>query len=104
MDVWKKIREDGSLGLYTMLGGLGTVVRRGGAMPEFIRLRWRLRQTSADVEVAYEALGRYIASQLTAGGVTDPSDEEAQRYCRRVEALRAEERRLQEELAAWTWR
>jgi hypothetical protein len=104
MDVWKKIREDGSLGLYTVLGGLGTVVRRGGAMPEFIRLQWRLRQTSADVEAAYEALGRHIASQLTAGGVTDPSDEETQRYCRRVEALRAEERRLQEELAVWTWR
>ncbi|MBI3607946.1 MAG: hypothetical protein HY207_08270 [Nitrospirae bacterium] len=104
MDMWKKIREDGSLGLHAVFGGLGAVVRRGGAMPEFIRLRWRLRETSADAEAAYEALGRYIASQLTAGAATDPSDEETQRYCRRIEALRAEERRLQEELAAWTSR
>jgi hypothetical protein len=103
MDVWKKLREDGPLGLYAVLGGVRAVVRRGGSLPAGLRLRWRLREIDAELDAAYEALGRHIAAQLTAGGTVEPSDAEARRSCQRIDALRAEAKRLRDELAAQAW-
>jgi hypothetical protein len=103
MNVWKKIREDGTLGLYAVVGGLGAAGRRGAALPGFLRLRWRLRETDAALDAVYEEFGRLIAGRLNAGGVIEPADDQAQQYCRRIESLLAEARRLRDELAAHSW-
>jgi len=99
LDVWRKIREDGSTGLLALVAGVAAVVRGGHAVPEIVRLRWRLRDTRANLAAAHADLGTYLASCLSAGRTVEPTDEQAIRRCQRIEALLAEERRLLDDLA-----
>lgn len=99
MDAWRKIREDGSTGLLALIAGVATAVRGGRSVPELLRLRWRLRDTRAELAAAYADLGAYLASRLTEGEPVEPTDEQALRDCRRIDALLAQERRLLDELA-----
>lgn len=101
LDVWRKIREDGSTGLAAVLAGVSAAVRGAHAVPELLRLRWRLRDTRAELASAYADLGRLLAPRLTADATVDPSDEQAKRCCRRIELLLAEERRVRDELMRW---
>jgi len=98
--LWKKIGADGSAGLSMLVGGVVASFRRGKAIPEHLRLRWRLRETTEALDEAYETLGRHVARCLKAGLAVEPSDAETTKYHQRIVALRAEERRLREELAA----
>lgn len=99
MDVWRRIREDGSTGLLAVLAGAVAVVRGGRAVPDLVRLRWRLHDTRAGLAAAYADLGMYLASRLTADQTVEPTDEQAIRRCQRIDALLAEERRLLDDLA-----
>ncbi len=99
MNVWRKIREDGSTGLLAVVGGVVAAVRGGLAVPDLLRLRWRLRDTRADLAAAYAELGMYLASCLGSGGSVQPTDEQAVWRCQRIETLLAEERRLQDALS-----
>lgn len=99
LDVWRKIREDGSTGLLAVFAAVVGAVRGGRSVPEIVRLRWRLRNTRADLAAAHADLGTYLASCLSAGGVVEPTDEQVVRRCRRIDALLAEERRLMDDLA-----
>ncbi len=99
MDVWRKIREDGSTGLLAVLAGVVGVIRGGRAVPDIVRLRWRLRDTRAELAAAYADLGIHLASRLTSEPLVEPTDERAIRGCQRIDALLAEERRLLDDLA-----
>jgi hypothetical protein len=99
INVWRKIREDGSTGLLVVLAGVAAAVRGGLTAPELLRLRWRLRDTRAELAAARADLGRYLASCLHAGGAVEPTDEQAVRRCQRIDALLAEERRLMDDLS-----
>lgn len=99
MDVWRRIREDGSTGLLAVLAGVVGVIRGGRAVPDIVRLRWRLRDTRAELAAAYADLGIHLASRLTSDQSVEPTDEQAIRGCQRIDALLAEERRLLDDLA-----
>jgi hypothetical protein len=99
MDVWRRIREDGSTGLLAVLAGVVAVVRGGRAVPDLVRLRWRLRDTRAELAAAYADLGVYLASRLASERAVEPTDEQAIRGCQRIDSLLAEERRLLDDLA-----
>jgi hypothetical protein len=99
LDVWRKIREDGSTGLLALLAGVTAAVRGGFTVPEIVRLRWRLRETRAELAAARADLGIYLASCLSAGGTVEPTDEQTVRRCQRIDALLAQERRLMDDLS-----
>jgi hypothetical protein len=99
MNVWQKIREDGSTGFLAVAAGIAAAVRGGRDVPEILRLRWRLRDTRAALSAAYADLGTYLASRLTAGGTVEPTDPRALSDCERIDALLAEERRLVDDLS-----
>lgn len=99
VDVWRKIREDGSTGLLAMLSGVAGAIRGGGSMAEVLRRRWRLRETREQLGDAYAELGRHVADALTAGGSMETTDEQARRLCRRIDDLLAVERDVRDELA-----
>lgn len=98
MDVWKKLRTDGPLGMYAFTGALAAIIRRGGRMPVFIRARWNLGETETELDHAYEELGRYLSARLAAGQSVDPTDEQAVAHTRRIDALHDRMRRLRETL------
>lgn len=98
-NVWRKIREDGTTGLLALFAGAAAAVRGGLSAPDLLRLRWRLRDTRAELAAARADLGNYLASRLSAGGTIEPSDEQAVRRCQRIEALLAEERGLLDDLS-----
>lgn len=99
MDVWQKIREDGSAGFFAVVAGIAAAIRGGRDVPEILRLRWRLRDTRTALSAAYADLGTYLASRLTAGETVEPADQRALRECERIDALLAEERRLLDDLS-----
>jgi hypothetical protein len=99
VDAWRKIREDGSTGFLALLSGVAGAIRGGRSFPDVLRLRWRLRETRAELGSAYAALGNVLADALKAGGSVEPADEQARRLCGRIDELVAAERRLREELA-----
>jgi len=100
MDVWKKLREDGALGFQAVVRGVRASVRRGGAVPDLVRLRWRIRENRAALDSAFEDLGRYLSTRLIAGGAVEPSDDEVRTRCQHIAMLRMEERRLEDEWSA----
>jgi len=103
MDVWKKLREDGTVGFQAVARGVRGSIRRGGAVPDLLRLRWRLRENRAELDRAYEELGRYLSTRLTVSGTVEPSDDEVRARCQHIAALRMEERRLEDEWSARAW-
>ncbi|MFZ5863619.1 MAG: hypothetical protein ACOYXR_12345 [Nitrospirota bacterium] len=96
VDVWRKIREDGSTGFLALLAG---AIRGGRALPETLRLRWNLRDTRVELDAAYAELGEYLTEALHAGGAVEPNDERARGLCGRIDELLAAEQRLRDELS-----
>jgi hypothetical protein len=99
VDVWRKIREDGSTGLLAVLSGIAGAIRGGGSLPEVLRRRWRLRETREQLADAYAELGKHVADTLTAGGSVETTDDQARRLSHRIDELLAVERQVREELA-----
>jgi len=99
VDVWRKIREDGSAGLLAVLSRVAGVIRGGGSMSEVLRRRWRLRETREQLGDAYAELGKHVADALNAGGSVETADEQARRLCHRIDELLAVERQVRDELA-----
>jgi hypothetical protein len=99
MDVWRKIRDDGSTGFLALLSAVSEAIRGARSLPQTLRLRWSLRETRGELDAAYVDLGKYLDNVLTAGGAVEAEDEQARIHCRRIDELLATERRLREELS-----
>lgn len=102
LSVWNKLRTDGATGLLVFLGLVSTAFRRGERIPAVVKIRWRLRETEAELDQAYEGLGRDLAVRLGAGHVIEPADEPIARHIQKIDALHAHERRLREVLTQMT--
>jgi hypothetical protein len=99
VDVWRKIRDDGSTGILALISAVSAAIRGGRSLPQSLRLRWSLRETRAELDAAYVELGNYLDNVLTAGGAVEVADEQARSHCRRIDELLTTERRLREELS-----